>query len=88
MNARYYHTPPQPVSTRVRCPVCHKEVYSRAGIHPQCAFSQSDPARPKAKKGVPVSPELPDRAGDQAGAVVAVADPAAERVPVPALLPV
>ena len=34
MNPRDYHTPPQPVSTRARRPVCHEEVYSRADIHP------------------------------------------------------
>jgi hypothetical protein len=47
MTTRYYRTPPPPVSTRVRCPVCHAEVYSRAGIHPQCAVRQCDPPRPK-----------------------------------------
>ena len=49
MTPRYYHTPPPPVSTRARCPVCHEAVYSRAGIHPQCAIRQYDP--PKSKKG-------------------------------------
>src|SRR3954468_14043707 len=44
MYSRHYHTP---VSTRARCPVCHEAVYSRAGIHPQCAMSQADPPRPK-----------------------------------------
>lgn len=42
MNAPYYHTPPWPVSTRVHCPVCHKPVYSRGDIHPQCAVRQAD----------------------------------------------
>ena len=46
MNPKHFHTP---VSTRARCPVCHEAVYSRAGIHPQCAVRQSDPPRPKAK---------------------------------------
>ncbi len=46
----YYHTPVKPVSTRVSCPVCHEAVYSKAGIHPQCAVVQSDPPRPKVKK--------------------------------------
>jgi len=46
MNPKHVHTP---VSTRVRCPVCHEAVYSRAGIHPQCAVRQSEPPRPKAK---------------------------------------
>ena len=44
MNPKHIHTP---LSTRVRCPVCHEAVYSRAGIHPQCAVKQSDPPRPK-----------------------------------------
>jgi hypothetical protein len=46
---RYYHTPLEPVSNRVRCPVCHEAVYSRAGIHPQCAVRQADPPRLKGK---------------------------------------
>jgi hypothetical protein len=46
MNPKSYH-PPHPASTRVRCPVCHQEVYSRAGIHPQCAVRQADPPKPK-----------------------------------------
>lgn len=45
----HYHTPPKPISTRVRCPVCHEEVYSHAGIHPQCAARRADPPRPKDK---------------------------------------
>ena len=47
MSPGYYHSPPKPVSTRARCPVCHEEVYSRAGIHPQCAIRQSEPPKPK-----------------------------------------
>ena len=50
----HYHTPPQAVSARVRCPVCHEEVYSRAGIHPQCAARRNDP--PKVKDKEPTSP--------------------------------
>jgi len=63
MNPKHFHTP---VSTRARCPVCHEAVYSRAGIHPQCAVKQSDPPRPKDRsKGVAtpeaeaVVPEVP-----------------------------
>ncbi len=52
MTPSYYHSPPKPVSTRVRCPVCHEEVYSRAGIHPQCAVRQCDPPKPKGKAKV------------------------------------
>jgi hypothetical protein len=47
MSTRSYHTPNKPESNRARCPVCHQETYSRAGIHPQCAIRQSEP--PKAK---------------------------------------
>ena len=46
----YYHTPLKPISTRASCPVCHETVYSRAGIHPQCAVIQSDPPRLRSKK--------------------------------------
>lgn len=51
MNPRSYRTPIQPLQTRERCPVCHQAVYSRAGIHPQCAMRQNEP--PKAKKVAP-----------------------------------
>jgi hypothetical protein len=44
MNPKHFHTP---VSTRLRCPVCHQPVYSRGGIHPQCAMRQSEPVIPK-----------------------------------------
>ena len=44
MNPKHLHTP---VSTRLRCPVCHQAVYSRGGIHPQCAMRQSEPPLPK-----------------------------------------
>jgi hypothetical protein len=53
MNPRSYRNLSKPVSTRVRCPVCHEEVYSRSNIHPQCAVRQSDPPRPKTKKETP-----------------------------------
>jgi hypothetical protein len=46
----YYHTPVKPVSTRASCPVCHEAVYSRAGIHPQCAVIQYDPPKIRSKK--------------------------------------
>jgi hypothetical protein len=53
MNPKHLHTP---LSTRARCPVCHETVYSRAGIHPQCAIRQADPPRPKVKEP---KPDLP-----------------------------
>ena len=49
MNPKSYQPQNTPGSTRARCPVCHEVVYSRAGIHPQCAVRQSDPPRSKAK---------------------------------------
>lgn len=49
MNPKSYQPQNSPSSTRVRCPVCHEAVYSRAGIHPQCAVRQSDPPKSKAK---------------------------------------
>lgn len=53
MNSKHFHTPP---STRARCPVCHEAVYSRGGIHPQCAVRQSEPPRPKNKPPLPAAP--------------------------------
>jgi hypothetical protein len=47
MNPKHFHTP---ISTRLRCPVCHQAVYSRAGIHPQCAMRQSEPPMPRSDK--------------------------------------
>ncbi len=49
MTPKSYQPQNNPGSDRVRCPVCHETVYSRAGIHPQCAVRQSDPPRPKNK---------------------------------------
>jgi hypothetical protein len=78
---RHYHNPPPPASTRVRCPVCHEEVYSRAGIHPQCAVRQSDPpkAKNKGQKSPPdVEPLVP--VIEPAGADVILELPAAMRI--------
>lgn len=62
MTQRYYHTPSSPNTTRVRCPVCHEAVYSKAGIHPQCAVRQSEKPEPKGEsKAVPAEVEsLPE----------------------------
>ena len=43
MGQKYWHVP---ISTRPVCPVCKKAVYSRAGIHPQCAMNQAESIRP------------------------------------------
>ncbi|HEX8203200.1 MAG TPA: hypothetical protein VF590_22175 [Isosphaeraceae bacterium] len=52
MNPKHLHTP---TSNRARCPVCRQAVYSRAGIHPQCAMRQSDLPKPL-KAAVPAEP--------------------------------
>jgi hypothetical protein len=76
----YYHTPLKPMSTRACCPVCNATVYSRAGIHPQCAVLQSDPPRPKAKKpGAPAIVDQVEKPADQLGADVVVEPAAAEK---------
>jgi hypothetical protein len=89
----YYHTPVKPVSTRASCPVCHETVYSRAGIHPQCAVIQSDPPKLRSKKPQPGAlpdPETTATDTDQPGTDVVVdpaiieATPSADRPVVPA----
>lgn len=54
MTARHYHNAPAPISTRPRCPICREAVYSRAGIHPQCAARQAEP--PLAKVAIADAP--------------------------------
>ena len=79
MNTRYYHTPLKTISTRARCPVCHESVYSRAGIHPQCAVVQSDPPKLRGKKKL--VPDLLDGAAtapDQVAANVVAIPPTVE----------
>ncbi len=46
INPRNSHAP-LPDDRRRRCPVCRQSVYSRAGIHPQCAIKQADPLQPQ-----------------------------------------
>jgi len=71
VNPKHVHTP---VSTRVRCPVCHQAVYSRAGVHPQCAMRQADPPKPKGK-----AQKVPYPAGPlTVAAELAGADPGAD----------
>ena len=56
MDSKHRSVPVGP--QRKRCPVCHETVYSRAGIHPQCAVKQAEPphARPKEKEEVAPPP--------------------------------
>jgi hypothetical protein len=78
MNPKHFHTP---LSTRARCPVCHEAVYSRAGIHPQCAVRQADPPKPKAK---PVTPPFPGQPASEdvepAGDDVVIEPPIADKL--------
>ncbi len=76
MNPKHFHTP---VSTRGRCPVCHQPVYSRGGIHPQCAMRQSEPPIPKIDA---LDVDLP---ADEPAAVVAAAVVAIDDEAVPAV---
>ena len=62
MNPKSYQPQNNPASTRARCPVCHEAVYSRAGIHPQCAVRQSDPPKSKSKPPTVVDPVAADAA--------------------------
>ena len=80
MNTRYYHTPLKAVSSRPSCPVCHESVYSRAGIHPQCAVVQSDPPKLRGKKKVDSADvDQATTAPDQVAANVVSTPPADER---------
>lgn len=79
MNPKHFHTP---VSTRLRCPICHQPVYSRGGIHPQCAMRQSEPALHEPE------PQEPDEVVAAAQTVmVAVAAPAPKVVGTPKMRP-
>jgi len=83
MTPKYYHTPLKPVSTRARCPVCNQTVYSRAGIHPQCAVVQCDPPKLRGKPKVALALVAQAAKGaDQAVAMVVAEPPIAQPVPV------
>lgn len=60
MNPKSYQPQNNPNTTRARCPVCHEAVYSRAGIHPQCAVRQSEPPRTKPKPADPLADGIVD----------------------------
>jgi hypothetical protein len=68
MNPKHLHTPISPVQQRDKCPVCHEPVYSRAGIHPQCAMKQHE--APKVLKPIETPPKAikPPAAPRPAGA--------------------
>jgi hypothetical protein len=75
MTARFYRTPPPPASTRARCPVCGEAVYSRAGIHPQCAVRRADPPRLKSKSKGGLGGIDPATKASEGSAVDSVLDP-------------
>jgi hypothetical protein len=82
MNTRYYHTPLKVISSRPSCPVCHESVYSRAGIHPQCAVFQSDPPKLRGKKkAASADVDQATKPADQVAASVVSKPPTAERTP-------
>lgn len=49
MFPRYRHAPIFDPD-RKRCPVCNQAVYSRAGIHPQCAIKLAEGPHVRGKK--------------------------------------
>jgi hypothetical protein len=89
MNPKSYRILTDTGSARVRCPVCHEAVYSRAGIHPQCAVRQSEPPKPKNKP--PVPPPLAEQEAttvEGVGTEILADPPTAERVSASDHLPV
>ena len=50
MDKKHYH---DPAPSRPLCPVCKKAVYSRGGIHPQCAMLREDELNPIKKVLIP-----------------------------------
>ena len=68
MNPKHVPTPITGGAQRRRCPVCQQAVYSRAGIHPQCAMKQAEPPRPSGK----------GRAGSPRDVAIAVVTPEAD----------
>jgi len=86
MNPKSYRILAKLVSTRVRCPVCHEEVYSRAGIHPQCAVRQCDPPKVKNKgQKTPTQAESVPVTTAPAGAEAVVDLPTPEIITAPGL---
>jgi hypothetical protein len=52
MDKKHYHVP---LPSRPLCPVCRKAVYSRGGIHPQCAMVREDESNPTKRVLLPAS---------------------------------
>ena len=52
MDKKHYHVP---LPSRPLCPVCKKAVYSRGGIHPQCAMLREDALNPIKKVLLPAA---------------------------------
>ncbi|WP_422929883.1 hypothetical protein [Singulisphaera sp. PoT] len=46
MSSNHRRNPISAPSSRARCPVCLEAVYSRSGIHPQCALRQAESQKP------------------------------------------
>lgn len=77
VNPKHYH---MPLSPRLRCPVCHEAVYSRAGIHPQCAVRQFDPPKSKSQPQVAAAAVEPAADNPAAKAAIAETSPVSDRL--------
>jgi len=62
MDKKHYHIP---LPSRPLCPVCKKAVYSRGGIHPQCAMLREDAVNPIKKVLAPTVPSVVTEIGVQ-----------------------
>jgi hypothetical protein len=57
MDKKHYHLS---VASRPLCPLCRKAVYSRGGIHPECAMIQDDsPRSRKQPMATPMNQSMP-----------------------------
>jgi hypothetical protein len=66
MSSHHHHNPRSAYLVdplRKRCPVCNQSVYSRGGVHPQCAIKLAD--APPIGSGTP-SAVAPDSTGEVA----------------------
>jgi hypothetical protein len=62
MDKKHYHLP---LPSRPLCPVCKKAVYSRGGIHPQCAMLREDALHPIKKVLLPAGGSVVTELGVQ-----------------------
>ena len=48
-------------STRPRCPICGKDVFSRGGVHPQCAIEHSEREESRALREAIAAMPVPEK---------------------------